>query len=408
MAIWWPDAHSESRHEQDGTVPVVRYETLAESGVTLNSGTETLNRLPKDLSCVVLVQPGEVSFVSVVPPPISGKKLRDSLPFLVEPHLLNDLEENFLGFWPDLTAAPDTALVSVIAKSRIRQIANQCRQFGLQMAGISCELLHDCKQPLLWTSDGFLLVADKLAPPLALDLQQTASVSALLGRRTRKLQEELGNESTWTVLPSDWEQLRPLAPEGTVVQKEAVKPSSIELLKKPLCTKDDLKKLGVSVNQSDALPYRQLTKAVAVFALVGIVGLNLLAFKVNQQEQALREEIETSFKQALPDTPMVADPLLLIDRAKRQLSEGTQTTNTEGVSYLFHEVGLALDNAPFNSLTELNWTDNQLTLTFNPNVTQAMQEEALNKLKGKPVNAKWVIGSGTNENPVLQVSWRAR
>jgi hypothetical protein len=99
---------------------------------------------------------------------------------------------------------------------------------------------------------------------------------------------------------------------------------------------------------------------------------------------------------------MVADPLLLIEREKRNLNAGLDTSNAQGMSALLHEVGLAMEQAPFNSMVDFAWADNTLSVRFTANVTEDQQGAALQKLNARRLDAKWLIGAKSNL-PVLQV-----
>ena len=72
--IWWPKAIDQTRAEEEGRTLRVRYEVLVRSGDKLHGGEEALNKLPKDLPCLVLVNPGDVGLFAVVPPKLTGSK----------------------------------------------------------------------------------------------------------------------------------------------------------------------------------------------------------------------------------------------------------------------------------------------------------------------------------------------
>lgn len=407
IVVWWPTTHEQAVCEQEGRLPVVRFVVLGDSGQIINKGQESIGKLPKDMPCLVLVHPSETSMIGVKPPPVSGKKLRDSLGFLVEPHLLNDPEENFLGYWPELLSESDKSLVSVIAKSRIREIASACKQHDLQLTAISSELLLNPARPTAKVSGETLILMDRISQPVAINLSQIEMTRAVMHRRSKGLGEAGAKDQKFEISTHDIQLLSGWDHQDFFNVSDHESTEYLTLLKRPLCSKDDLKKMGLRVGQSDLGSIQGLIRPFILLAVVAVVGLNSLAFKAHKEQENLREEIRASYQKALPDTPMVADPLLLIERAKRQLNQGSQTTNTEGLAYLFHELALSLDGAPFNSLTSIDWQNQQLKLTFNPNVTQAIQEEVLNKLKGKPIQANWIVGAG-DAQPILQARWSRR
>ena len=93
LLVWWANSHDQAKADGEGRALRVRYEVHGPGG-KLHGGEELPTHLPKDLPCIVLIAPSEVSMLAVTPPKLSGQKLQDALPYVVEPYLLNDPDDN--------------------------------------------------------------------------------------------------------------------------------------------------------------------------------------------------------------------------------------------------------------------------------------------------------------------------
>ena len=404
LVIWWPKALDQTRAEEEGRVIRVRYEVQSRNGDKLHGGEEALNRLPKDQPCLVLINPTELGLFAVVPPKLSGSKLKEALPFLVEPYLLNDPEENHVSLWPGLPGHESGAkLAAVVGKTRARAVVAACAQHGLKLAALSCETLRERtgNEGAAWLSGQDFMLVDGIDTPLLTPTEQPAVLKVMLQRRLQQVGAPViqasANDYAWLS-----QQVDGALGENRI---QATARTPIEplprLLNKSLLGIDELRKMGMRPMANES-GLRKLRAPALVLVVVAVVGLNVLAFKAQRANAAIEAQIAESYAQALPNTPMVADPLLLIEREKRSLNAGLDTSNAQGASALLHEVGLAMDVAPFNSMVDFAWADNTLSVRFNANVTEDQQGAALQKLKARRLEAKWLIGAQSNL-PVLQV-----
>lgn len=413
LVIWWPLQQEQTALEDAGRVPQVRYALCGSLGHRLSAGTESLNRLPKDTPCLVLLPSSEVSLLAVVPPKLSGKKLKDALPFLVEPLLLNEPEENFVSLWPALpNSAEGEQLAAVVSKIRIRSVVASCRQHGLTVAGISCEALIQAPDNAtwLWTSGRHLMCVDGKKPPLALDLSQPALVATLLQKRLALatfgvwMPEECKRslDGMKDELGASADRLNELSSPGRTLKNEQLNYTT--LLKRPLVSGEDLRKMGLKSSASGSSRLASLITPALVFSAIGLIGLNVWALKVSGQERALEDGMAKTYSQSLPNTPMVADPLLLIEREMKSISSGSQNTNSDGISYVLHEIGLALESAPFNSMQDIHYEPGKLVLKFGANIDERSRSESIQRLKAKNIVARWSKAEG-GQATALEVDW---
>lgn len=391
LVVWWPQAHEYRQAEALGKTLRVRYEVHGPQG-KLHGGVEALNTLPSNMPCLVLAAPSDVGVFMVEPPKLSGQKLQTALPFLVEPFLLNQPEENHVSLWGKR--------VAVIQKSWAKTIVQVCHQAKLQISALSCETLLNTQQaePTLWFSGEHVLCSDPHHAPWSLPTDQALALEAMLLAHLNKT-----NASTVYLSAHDEKRLRSLLnaplPLALNTQQAPLLEPLVQLQKKNLLPPNVLRQLGVkrSGPQEHIKPF---VTALACLMVVAVLGLNALAFKYKQHHATIEAQIEQRYQASLPNTPMIADPLLLIQREKKLLSSG-QSTTPQGVSSALHAVGVALGDAPFNSMTQLSWSDRTLSLEFTPNLNTTLQETAVQQLKTQGLSPKWINKEKTN--PVLQV-----
>lgn len=404
LVVWWPKASDQKQTEAEGRQIRLRYEVQAPNGDKLHDGEESLNKLPKDLLCLVLVDPTEVSLFAVVPPKLSGNQLKEALPFLVEPYLLNEPEENHVSLWPNLPKhAGGAKLAAVLSKSRARQIVDLCNQHRLKLSALSCETLLEqtSNDAVAWFSGNHFILVDGTDPPLLTPTGQASVLKVMLQRRL-----QLVDMPTIELNKTDLVDLnRLLGNELNSNKIQACARVSIEpltrLLNKNLIGLNELRKMGIQPIANQAGLRKLLAPALALLT-VAVLGLNALAFKAERANANIQAQIEHNYSQALPNTPMVADPLMLLEREKRNLNSGLNTNNSEGLSALLHEVGKAMELAPFNSMVNFTWRENTLNVSFSANITDEQQNSALEKLKMRNLEAKWLMAAQSSA-PVLQV-----
>jgi type II secretion system protein L len=391
LVLWWPQAHEYRQAEALGNPLRVRYEVHGPLG-KLHGGVETLNTLPSNMPCLVLAAPSDVGVFMVEPPKLSGQKLQTALPFLVEPFLLNQPEENHVSLWDKR--------VAVIQKAWARTIVQTCLQAKLQVSALSCETLLNALQaePTVWFSGKDLLCTDPHHAPWSLSTSQPQALEAMLLAHLNKTQASTVHLST-----NDEKHLRSLLsaplPLALNTQPGTLLEPMLQLLKKNLLPPKVLHQLGVK-RSGPQEHIKQFAMAFGCLMVVAVLGLNALAFKYKQNHASIEAQIEKWYQEALPNTPMIADPLLLIQREKKLLSAG-QSTAPQGISSMLHAVGVALDDAPFNSMTQISWNERTLSVEFSPNLNTSMQDKATQQLKTQGLVAKWVNKEKTN--PMLQI-----
>jgi type II secretory pathway component PulL len=408
--IWWPNALDQTRAEEAGQMILVRYEVLSIKGDKLQGGEEFLNKLPKDMPCLVLVNPTEVGLFAVTPPRVSGNKLKEALPFLVEPYLLNEAEENYVSLWPNLPNHTESVkLAAVLEKTRARSIVRACSQMNFNLLGLSCETLRVQigSEGGAWLTGEYFVLVDGVDTPLLMPFSQPTLIKVMLQRRLQQIGSKVIQLS---IADHEWLINKFFHDTSSLSQIKAVGKNHMEsllnLVKKPLLDTGELRKMGMRPILSQNGVRRLLAPVIGLIVVI-VLGLNALAFKAKHVEAILEAQIVNSYAQVLPEIPMVADPLLLIDREIRKLNAGQHTSNLQGLSALLHEVGLAMDQAPFNSMVSFTWTRNTLKIGFNANVSESIQNEALQKLNSRKLEAKWLPASSPNL-PVLQIKNEAR
>lgn len=412
LLVWWPSHAEQQALEDSGGLPLVRFEVIGPTGQVLNQGRELLSRLPKDWPCVVLLNPAEVALLAVTPPKLSGKKLADALPFLVETQILNDPEDNFVSLWNVLPQSTNgEQLAAVVEKTRVRRVLALCKSQGLQVQSVSSEglLPPELGQTWAWMSDDWLWLIDGQRPPIALSLSQPALLSALLLKRLAA-----STAGVW-LRRSDYDKLKvsdkaELPGVARLLElwhsKRELRPGQlpwIKLLGQSLVPDAEIRKNGLRSNPQ-AAGLRALLKPTVLLLAVAVLGLNAWAFQIRQMESGIDAQIEQTFASALPNTPMVADPLLLIDQEMKTLRSGASQTRSDSFGSVLHEAGLALESAPFNSLQDIQFQPGKLRLRLGVQVDEKSRAEVLQRLKAKQMSGRWAaVDNG--QGVWLELDW---
>ncbi len=209
----------------------------------------------------------------------------------------------------------------------------------------------------------------------------------------KRLQSERETKSNqcWLIHQKDFELLNSNFSELlTIVDNQNFKPDLYTLINHSLLDKEDSQGFDAHLNNTfTGTHLNALLKPTFVFVSVFILGINILAYRANQQQNELKQLIKTTFQRVMPNTPLAADPVLLMQQRQAELMQGQAQNPSDSFTYLFHQVGISLEHLPFNSLEQIEWNNNELVLDFSENVTPDMHEQAIRTLQTHSINGKW-------------------
>ena len=366
----------------------LRFEIVSTEGGRIQHGQERLSDLPRNIPCTLLVHPDDVSVFKPNLPKLSDKQLDNSLPFLIEPELIDAPEDNYVG----LLNKP-LGWVGAINRRVLTQLLEPFKHIGMQVQGLSVEpaILHSPNSGAWMIADAdhfWICVAGQA--PWALDSQHIDQNKQRFAWWVSRLATP---PEQWTVIGASADQKAWLSdllgPNTQWPSRSQLTP--VDAVAAGLMPTFLLKKmLGKSthVNQIQRR-HNQLFRWVAVLLLGWLVGLNAYAFVQKSRFDSVLAVAEKSFEQTLPNTPMVADPVLLLERAKNDLLKHSSGKTSDGFTGLMHQAGLAMASLPINVVESANWKDKRLVLSLNTDPGQQGRSAVESVLKSQRIIAQW-------------------
>ena len=163
------------------------------------------------------------------------------------------------------------------------------------------------------------------------------------------------------------------------------------------------KLLGKSVSTLAADQVKKRFYALAGTLLASwIIGLNAYAYVQNKQLQSTEAVIEKAFADTLPNTPMIADPLVLLERAKADALKGSSLKDKDSFTLLLHQAGLAMASLPLSVVENIAWSNKRLMLTLNTEPDAATKTAVESALKAQGITGRWALD--TKKHATLTLS----
>jgi type II secretory pathway component PulL len=125
--------------------------------------------------------------------------------------------------------------------------------------------------------------------------------------------------------------------------------------------------------------------------LCWVVGLQVAAWHTQNRQQQLEQQVAQRFQEVLPNTPMVADPLLLIERELKQ-STGMQSnhaTAEQGLLLALHTVAKNMPEAPSHTLKRIALEGKSMQLAFAIAVSPETQNRVATALQAQGYSVAW-------------------
>ena len=396
---WWPTRQIITQLKAAGLLPKVRFEVCNAQGQRLQTGTAALQDLPRNLDCWIFLDASDIALLTTDLPKLTPRQLQEGLAFLVENQLISSPEDNWVRAHGQLGQAKEgrfTTLVSAVDKLLMRQVLSTLADTGLRVRAITAEpLVLAPKGHPVWLlcTEYEAWICTPSKAPWALPLTDPDQAKQLL---TWWVQSYNSNRSTplseFVIIPINKQQiptLEAIVGDRPIIWRERNQLKRSEQAAHLLPTLE-LKRAKVSGQSNNAL-FATVVALAVVLAVGWIIGLNAYAWRQTQRLAAVQAKIESAFNDAMPNTPMIADPVLLLERHKSELAKGIATDNTAGFSTLMHNAGQALSSLPSNSVDAAEYQSGKLTLIFNNTLTQEQKSAIEAMLKGQQMQAVWTM-----------------
>lgn len=301
-------------------LPALAYALLGADGKLLAAGREQAALLPRAARVVAVVDAVDASVLAVSLPPLPAARLQAALAGALEDRLLQDAAELHLAAGPQNEDGSIT-LACAVPKQRLRQAIADLAQAGLEPHSVVPEaallapgdaLLQDVGQGprLLWRDQQGeaawlpLILAADAAAPQALPIPVTPE--------HLWVQDQAQPQLSWLDLPSG---LTPqtLSDAGWLA-RAAQSPWTLRQF--DLAPKHALSRgwLGLREQLATAA-WRRVASLLVLLAVVQLVGMNAVAFKLSHEESRLQRTRDATALAALPGVPAILDARLQIQRA---------------------------------------------------------------------------------------------
>ena len=334
----------------------------------------SLDALPRVRQVTLVYDARDVTLLATRLPALSGARLRQALPNVLEENLLQDAQLCAFALGPELAGGMRT--VAVIDRAwfdftlgaierrglRIRSATAAQAAATVPPGGLALIAVHDgvalCgPQGIGWTAG-----ADPAGRVEAVRSVLGEALAASAERPTRLVAHL--EDAGWAAAVQEAAGVAAVAAELRTLP--VPHPSALDLLSARGGS-------GVGRWLADIdwrawrLPAAMLAAGVAVF----LVGLNLHWGKLAQERDELRASLERRFRQTFPDARVVVDPVAQMERQVAQLRARAGRSGPSDFTPLVGRLAQALGTQASDALTSIEYRDGRLQVKFNPALTGA-------------------------------------
>ncbi len=311
----------------------------------------------------------DVNLIEAKLPPLSGARLRQALPNVVEEFLLQDVSRCLLAAGPVLDA--QRRLVGVIDRDWVEFVIG-----AFDRRRIRVEAVWPAQLAIPVSDDGWSLAAVQGA--LALRTGPTSGLgwSAIEdpSQRTPAVAALLAAGSVGTTPPSglhafidspDWEApLRAAAAEAglpvEVARLPVVRSAPIDLLD------GRTSGLKAALAQFDWRIWRLPIAVAAACLVAALIGLNLQWGMLAAEKASLRSAMETTYRNAFPGNTVVVDPSLQMRRQVTDLRARDGRQGPDDFVPMFAAFAQAIGDQGAEGLGAVEYRDGRLKVRFSP------------------------------------------
>ncbi len=363
-----------------GADSALDFEVLDQSRVIVQRGRAVLADVPRHARVELVVAAPDVLLVETTLPALSGARLRSALPALAEPHVLADIESVFVvaaktsGSRATL-AVLDRALfaraLELLRRAKLEAASATPEQLALPLENGRWRLRLGTTYSVLRTGALRGMACSAGNPPVEIQLAlQQAGESA---RPQAIVVEGDFAAREWT----DALGLPAVAPEGPEGRAE---PVALELLQYELAPR-----------LASWRAWRMPAAIAALLALTWLIGLNVDAWLMRREAQALRAHMEAALRGAFPSTTVILDPVVQMRRGVADLRAGAGAADPREFLPLAAGFATALARVvpADDAVRALEFRDQVLRVDFDP---RALEEPKRRELVLEQVSGAGLTG----------------
>lgn len=339
--------------------------------------SSSLDALPPLRAVRLVFDARDVSLLDIVLPPLSGARLRQALPNMLEDRLLQEPQSCLLAPGPAL--GEGRRPVAVVDRAWFEFVVGAFERRGVRVVQavpgqLSVAMRLDCDM-LLCLGNGIALRTGRyegLGWQASDDARgRVLALEALLAQRGLQREDAPPPRLVACIVEETWK--RPLA---EVAERTGL---AIELA--PLALPDDDgidllvgrdgSGLGRRLADMDWRAWRWPVAWLAASALVFLVGLNLHWYQMRAEGQRMRTALERGLLETFPRIPVAVDPLRQMDRELAGLRARAGQSGPSDFVPLLARLAQALGPQAAGALTGAEFRDGRLTARFAPSLVQA-------------------------------------
>ena len=392
LYLWWPSRFKLESDRQQGVTTRVYCELVGANGRTLQAKELPLAELPLKVPATVFVHADDISLMAFELPKVKGKKAQDALAFVAEPAVLGNIEDVWIiahHALPADSAGIEKQVLSCVEKLKAKAILETLSELGVAVKQLCCEALHfEVRSRDVWLieqEDTTWVCSQTLAP---WSMQETDLDARVRRLRWWAQQNALSLDKGLLLISKNqsmgrlWENAGGLPVECLGRDALAVRAGA-----QPVVPERELRRAGKGLVR-EAGPWTQTLRLAAGLALCGLGLLNLFAWQINRDASQLDAIISGAFQDALPNTPQVADPVLMLERAKQQLSQNQKSVGS-AYTQLLHATASAMPMLPFNGLSSVTYENQGLQMVFATEVSETQRQDIDNNLRAQQIRSSW-------------------
>jgi len=315
---------------------------------------------------LILAAP-DVLLVEAQLPPLSGARLRAALPALAEPHLISDISSAFVAA---AQPAGGRTTLAVVDRALLRRALELLRRLKIAPTSATAEQLTLRLAPGRWrlrlgSTYGCLRTAPLRGTACSLPVEGAPPVELRLAleqagdARPEALDVEGACDTQAWSRELGVPVLAAQAPEARA--ERAV----LELLQYEFAPR--LVTLAA---------WRVPAVLATLCALTWLIGLNVEAWLMRRDEQALRAQMTAALREVAPTIPVVLDPLKQMQQAVADLRVGAGSSNAREFLPLAAALARALPPEP-DAIRSLEFRDGTLRVDFEPRALETKKRDAL-------------------------------
>ena len=364
-----------------GAETTLDYEVLDDRRQVTKSERAVPAALPRLPRTELVIAAPDVLLIDAALPPLSGARLRAALQAIAEPHILTDATTAYVVAAPRLGSR---TMLAVLDRVLLQRALAVLRRVKIVPASATPEQLT------LPRVDGHWRV--RLQP----------NYGCLRSAEMRGLACSAASESEPPVeLRLALEQAGEARPQAIEVEglcdTEAwskalgipvlAAPAAQGRVERPVL---ELLQYEFSANVVDWRAWRAPVALAALCAVTWIIGLNVDAWRMLQEEHALRGRMEATFRDAFPRVPVVLDPLAQMRRGVSDLRTGADAADPRDFLPLAASLARAIPGEA-DIVRALEFRDQVLRVDLEPRAidTPAKREILVRQLTAAGLNASF-------------------